>query len=116
MTAACTAVVLTGVCLTSCSNTAVPLDMTELLLEGSERRQRHTCLGLLQVERLLCVTEDLLPMTGRQSNRPSCEVTSDLRSICWIGPVVGIGLVVGPTIVVSLAFLILPSHLILMCH
>ena len=29
---------------------AIPLDMTELLLEGSERRQRHTPLGLQEVE------------------------------------------------------------------
>ena len=29
---------------------AIPLDMTELLLEGSERRQRHTPLRLQEVE------------------------------------------------------------------
>ena len=29
-------------------------------------------------------------------------MTSDFRSICGIGPVVGIGIVVGPTLVVSL--------------
>ena len=41
-------------------------------------------------------------MKGCQKNRPSCGMTSDFRSICGIGPVVGISLVVGPTLVLHI--------------
>ena len=62
--------------------------------EETCQRQRH----------LLCATEDSLPMTWRQKNRPSYGMTSDFRSICGIGPVVGIGLIVGPILVLSLTY------------
>ena len=83
---------------------AIPLDMTELLLEGSERRQRHTHLRLQQVELASFTLRDGKIVTYDMTSEKSAPLwmTSDFRPICGIGPVVGIGLVVGSILVVNL--------------
>ena len=73
--------------------------MTELLLEGSDRR--HLRAGVIY-------------FAGRKirylwhESEQSAHLWDDVsfRSICGIGPVVGIGLVVGPILVMSLTYLL----------
>ena len=78
--------------------------MTELLLEGPESMQRHTHLRLQQVQLASFTSGDgRFVYFDRTSEKPAqlwAAVTVS-RSICVIGPLVGISLVVGPTPVVS---------------